>query len=52
MASLFGHARHVKYLHTMVRVTDIEESIKFYRDALGFALTICTSFTAMRWASH
>ncbi len=24
-----------KYLHTMVRVTDIEASLKFYRDALG-----------------
>jgi len=25
----------LKYLHTMVRVTDIEESLRFYRDALG-----------------
>jgi lactoylglutathione lyase len=25
----------MKYLHTMVRVTDIEASLKFYRDALG-----------------
>jgi len=25
----------MKYLHTMVRVTDIEKSIQFYRDALG-----------------
>src|SRR6266404_3316235 len=25
----------VKYLHTMVRVTDIEQSLRFYRDALG-----------------
>lgn len=25
----------MKYLHTMVRVTDLEESLKFYRDALG-----------------
>ncbi|WP_431260250.1 VOC family protein [Roseateles chitinivorans] len=25
----------MKYLHTMVRVTDIEASMKFYRDALG-----------------
>jgi lactoylglutathione lyase len=24
-----------KYLHTMVRVTDIEASLRFYRDALG-----------------
>jgi lactoylglutathione lyase len=27
----------MKYLHTMVRVTDIEQSLKFYRDALGLA---------------
>ena len=26
---------HMKYLHTMVRVTDIDASLKFYRDALG-----------------
>ncbi len=25
----------MKYLHTMVRVADIETSLKFYRDALG-----------------
>jgi lactoylglutathione lyase len=25
----------LSYLHTMVRVTDIEQSLKFYRDALG-----------------
>ncbi|MGB8328162.1 MAG: VOC family protein [Steroidobacteraceae bacterium] len=27
----------MKYLHTMVRVTDIEASLRFYRDALGLA---------------
>jgi len=27
--------RGMKYLHTMVRVTDIERSLRFYRDALG-----------------
>jgi lactoylglutathione lyase len=27
----------VKYLHTMVRVTDIDASLRFYRDALGLA---------------
>jgi len=27
----------MKYLHTMVRVTDIEKSLRFYRDALGLA---------------
>jgi lactoylglutathione lyase len=25
----------MKYLHTMVRVTDIERALRFYRDALG-----------------
>jgi lactoylglutathione lyase len=25
----------MKYLHTMVRVTNVEASLKFYRDALG-----------------
>ena len=25
----------MKYLHTMVRVTDVEKSLRFYRDALG-----------------
>jgi len=25
----------MKYLHTMVRVTDVEQSLGFYRDALG-----------------
>jgi lactoylglutathione lyase len=25
----------MKYLHTMVRVTDIEQSLRFYRDLLG-----------------
>ena len=25
----------MKYLHTMVRVTDIEASLRFFRDALG-----------------
>jgi lactoylglutathione lyase len=27
----------MKYLHTMVRVTDLEQSLRFYRDALGLA---------------
>jgi lactoylglutathione lyase len=27
----------MKYLHTMVRVTDIDQSLRFYRDALGLA---------------
>lgn len=29
----------MKYLHTMVRVTDLEESLRFYRDALGLEVT-------------
>jgi lactoylglutathione lyase len=29
----------VKYLHTMVRVTDLEQSLRFYRDALGLQVT-------------
>ena len=28
----------MKYLHTMVRVTDVEASLHFYRDALGLEL--------------
>jgi lactoylglutathione lyase len=28
----------MKYLHTMVRVTDVEQSLRFYRDALGLEL--------------
>jgi lactoylglutathione lyase len=28
----------MKYLHTMVRVTDLEESLRFYRDALGLEI--------------
>jgi len=28
----------MKYLHTMVRVTDLDASLKFYRDALGLEL--------------
>ena len=27
----------MKYLHTMVRVADVEASLSFYRDALGLA---------------
>lgn len=28
----------MKYLHTMVRVSDLEASLRFYRDALGLEL--------------
>lgn len=30
-----AYHRRMKYLHTMVRVTDLEASLRFYRDALG-----------------
>jgi lactoylglutathione lyase len=29
----------MKYLHTMIRVTDLEQSLRFYRDALGLEVT-------------
>jgi lactoylglutathione lyase len=29
----------MNYLHTMVRVTDLDESLRFYRDALGLEVT-------------
>jgi lactoylglutathione lyase len=29
----------MKYLHTMVRVTNLEDSLHFYRDALGLEVT-------------
>jgi lactoylglutathione lyase len=29
----------MRYLHTMVRVTDVEESLRFYRDLLGLGET-------------
>lgn len=28
----------MKYLHTMIRVVDLEKSIRFYKDGLGFTL--------------
>jgi len=28
----------MKYLHTMVRITDIDQSLRFYRDALGLSV--------------
>jgi lactoylglutathione lyase len=28
----------MKYLHTMVRISDVEASLRFYRDALGLEL--------------
>ncbi|MGP1715947.1 MAG: VOC family protein [Methylophilus sp.] len=29
----------MKYLHTMVRISDVEASLKFFRDALGLEVT-------------
>src|ERR1700735_2791705 len=34
-SSRFTRTIPMKYLHTMVRVADIEQSLRFYRDALG-----------------
>ncbi len=34
----------MKYLHTMVRVSDLEASLRFYRDALGLELLSVRDF--------
>jgi len=39
----------LKYLHTMVRVTDIEASLGFYRDALGLELLSRRDFPQGRY---
>jgi lactoylglutathione lyase len=39
----------MKYLHTMVRVTDIEASLRFYRDALGLELLSRREFPQGRY---
>src|SRR5215831_12570167 len=39
----------MKYLHTMVRVTDIEQSLRFYRDALGLLEVSRKDFPAGRF---
>jgi lactoylglutathione lyase len=33
-----GKNRDMQYLHTMVRVTNLEASLRFYRDALGLTV--------------
>ena len=33
----------MKYLHTMVRVSDLDASLRFYRDLLGFDPHRCSS---------
>jgi lactoylglutathione lyase len=39
----------LKYLHTMVRVTDIEASLRFYRDALGLEVLSRRDFPQGRY---
>jgi lactoylglutathione lyase len=39
----------MKYLHTMVRVTDLERSLEFYRDTLGLVETRRTQSEAGRF---
>jgi lactoylglutathione lyase len=39
----------VKYLHTMVRVTDMDASLRFYRDALGLELLSLREVAAGRF---
>ncbi|MBV1775733.1 VOC family protein [Burkholderiaceae bacterium DAT-1] len=39
----------MRYLHTMVRVTDLDASIRFYRDALGLELTRRKDYEAGRF---
>ena len=39
----------MKYLHTMVRVTDVEASLLFYRDALGLELLSRRDFPQGRY---
>lgn len=34
----------MKYLHTMVRVTDVDASLRFYRDALGLQVIKRTDY--------
>ena len=33
----------MKYLHTMVRVADLDTSLRFYRDALGLQVVALAS---------
>lgn len=39
----------MKYLHTMVRVTDMNASLRFYRDALGLELLSLREFPGERF---
>ncbi|MGQ5524639.1 VOC family protein [Chitinimonas sp. PSY-7] len=40
----------MKYLHTMVRVTNLAESLKFYQDALGLKLIKQTDYESGRFS--
>lgn len=40
----------MRYLHTMVRVTDVEASLRFYRDALGLELLTRRDFPQGRFS--
>ena len=42
----------MKYLHTMVRVTDIEASLRFYRDALGLEVEPPEEVASQRVRAH
>jgi catechol 2,3-dioxygenase-like lactoylglutathione lyase family enzyme len=44
----------MKYLHTMVRVTDLDASLRFYGDASACAkcAAMTTSWAAARWSSR
>ena len=39
----------MKYLHAMVRVRDLEASLRFYRDALGLVETRCRDYPQGRF---
>jgi lactoylglutathione lyase len=39
----------MKYLHTMVRVSDLDSSLKFYRDALGLEVLRAQEYPAGRF---
>jgi lactoylglutathione lyase len=40
----------MKYLHTMVRVTNMDASLRFYRDALGLELLSLRDFPGGRYS--
>ncbi len=40
----------MKYLHTMVRISDPEASLKFYRDALGLEVTRQNDYPSGRFS--